>query len=112
MEENVWVICQNLLLPAVVQMDMMEKYVKAEVRLIDVKIRSLNFRLFAKNVVSSVVYPCDSSPCENGGICANTENSFKCTCTEKFEGVSCETRGLFTAWHFDCYYYFAVKQFN
>ena len=42
-----------------------------------------------------LVYPCDSSPCKNGGTCANAENTFKCSCEEKYEGDTCENRGLF-----------------
>jgi hypothetical protein len=42
-----------------------------------------------------LVDPCDSSPCENNGTCLNTENTFKCTCTEKYEGATCGNKGLF-----------------
>jgi hypothetical protein len=42
-----------------------------------------------------LVDPCDSSPCENNGTCVNTENTFKCTCTEKYEGATCGNKGLF-----------------
>ena len=42
-----------------------------------------------------VVYPCDSSPCENNGTCENTADNFKCTCTEQYEGDTCESRGWF-----------------
>ena len=39
------------------------------------------------------VYPCDSSPCENNGTCVHTKSTFKWTCTEKYEGNSCENKG-------------------
>lgn len=43
------------------------------------------------------VYPCDSSPCKNGGTCGNDETEFTCECTEQFEGPTCETEGIYTA---------------
>ena len=41
-----------------------------------------------------LVNPCDSSPCKNGGTCENDEDTFACNCTEKFEGSTCEGKGL------------------
>ena len=41
-----------------------------------------------------LVNPCDSSPCKNGGTCENDEDTFTCNCTEKFEGLTCEEKGL------------------
>lgn len=46
---------------------------------------------------SPSVYPCDSSPCKNGGTCGNDETEFTCECTEQFEGPTCETEGIYTA---------------
>ena len=40
------------------------------------------------------VNPCDSYPCKNGGTCENDEDTFTCSCTEKFEGLTCEEKGL------------------
>ena len=45
-------------------------------------------------MVVFLVNPCDSSPCKNGGTCANDGDSFNCTCTDKFEGPTCEEKGL------------------
>ena len=41
-----------------------------------------------------LVNPCDSSPCKNGGTCAKDGDSFNCKCTDKFEGSTCEEKGL------------------
>ena len=41
-----------------------------------------------------LVNPCDSSPCKNGGTCENDEDTFTCNCTEKFEGPTCDNKGL------------------
>ena len=41
-----------------------------------------------------LVNPCDSSPCKNRGTCENDEDSFTCNCTEKFQGLTCEEKGL------------------
>ena len=46
------------------------------------------------NMVIFLVNPCDSSPCKNGGTCANDGDNFNCKCTEKFEGATCEEKGL------------------
>ena len=45
------------------------------------------------------MYPCDRSPCKNNGTCVNAKNTFKCTCTEQYEGDTCENRGLFDNIH-------------
>ena len=41
-----------------------------------------------------LVNPCDSSPCKNGGTCAKDGDNFNCKCTDKFEGSTCEEKGL------------------
>ena len=33
---------------------------------------------------------CDSSPCENGGICADIVDGYNCTCDSGFIGEYCE----------------------
>ena len=48
----------------------------------------------AKICFRLLVNPCDSSPCKNGGTCENDADSFSCNCTEKFEGSTCEEKGL------------------
>ena len=45
-------------------------------------------------MVIFLVNPCDSSPCKNGGTCADDGDSFNCTCTDKFEGPTCEEKGF------------------
>ena len=45
------------------------------------------------NLPCILVNPCESSPCKNGGTCANNGDSFSCTCTDKFEGPTCEEKG-------------------
>ena len=42
------------------------------------------------NCHSSIVNPCDSSPCKNGATCENYRNTFLCDCAEGFEGDTCE----------------------
>ena len=98
MEVNVWVMCQNLLPRVVVLMDMKEILVKTEVRFNIIQTCLsfefyFNFNLWL--ILLFVVYPCDSSPCENNGTCENVEDNFKCTCTEHYEGDTCESRGWF-----------------
>ena len=41
----------------------------------------------------TLVDHCDSSPCKNGGICKNVENSFECTCKQGYTGVICDKKG-------------------
>jgi surface protein len=36
---------------------------------------------------------CASSPCENGGTCADATNGFSCVCAAGFEGEQCENAG-------------------
>ena len=33
---------------------------------------------------------CDSSPCTNGGVCADLLASFKCECPHGYTGLRCE----------------------
>ena len=34
---------------------------------------------------------CEGTPCLNGGSCTDEVNSFKCTCADGYEGITCET---------------------
>ena len=45
--------------------------------------------------------PCDSSPCENGGTCLNTnsDTSYVCECDPVYCGTNCEMRKLPYIWH-------------
>lgn len=33
---------------------------------------------------------CESGPCQNGGTCLDSLNSYQCLCTEGYEGDNCE----------------------
>ena len=33
---------------------------------------------------------CDSCPCLHGGTCTNAVNNYTCSCTQYYEGFSCE----------------------
>ncbi len=37
---------------------------------------------------------CDSSPCQNGGSCTDSLNSYTCNCVDGYIGTHCET-GIF-----------------
>lgn len=34
---------------------------------------------------------CESNPCKNGGTCIDGVNSYKCICSDGWEGAFCET---------------------
>lgn len=34
---------------------------------------------------------CESNPCKNGGTCIDGVNSYKCICSDGWEGAYCET---------------------
>lgn len=39
-----------------------------------------------------VLDPCESTPCQNNGLCAayKDKTGFKCTCRDRFSGTLCE----------------------
>jgi len=37
---------------------------------------------------------CESNPCKNGGTCIDGINSYKCICSDGWEGTYCETSKL------------------
>jgi hypothetical protein len=41
------------------------------------------------NCASKTINICATSPCANGGICINANNTFNCTCKNGFGGVDC-----------------------
>ena len=41
----------------------------------------------------AVLNVCERRPCLNGGLCVLLESGYRCNCSEKFEGVNCETQG-------------------
>ena len=49
---------------------------------------------------------CESSPCQNGGMCENTEDSFDCLCVAvdgiQYSGVTCEESQFFNS---ECWYH-------
>ena len=47
-------------------------------------------------VCSSDVNECLDSPCQNGGVCSNSEGAYSCLCTDTgYTGTNCET-GILT----------------
>ena len=42
---------------------------------------------------------CDSTPCQNGGTCADQFNKFNCTCPAGYTGATCQT-GKWVVCHF------------
>ena len=43
---------------------------------------------------STLVTPCASAPCFNGGTCSNNGTSFTCRCALGFAGHRCEIEGI------------------
>ncbi|XP_066271448.1 uncharacterized protein [Branchiostoma lanceolatum] len=41
--------------------------------------------------LTTVVDHCDPDPCQNGGVCTNSGDSFACECADGWEGPTCET---------------------
>lgn len=39
----------------------------------------------------SDINDCESNPCKNGGTCIDGVNSYKCICSDGWEGAYCET---------------------
>lgn len=42
---------------------------------------------------------CESNPCKNGGTCIDGVNSYKCICSDGWEGTYCETSKLIVLQH-------------
>lgn len=42
---------------------------------------------------------CESNPCKNGGTCIDGVNSYKCICSDGWEGTYCETSKLTVVQH-------------
>lgn len=42
---------------------------------------------------------CESNPCKNGGTCIDGVNSYKCICSDGWEGTYCETSKLTVLQH-------------
>ena len=45
-------------------------------------------------ILSEDIYECASTPCQNGGTCAEGINSYKCICDVGYEGDNCETGNI------------------
>lgn len=41
--------------------------------------------------LSALASHCDTSPCQNGGVCQTTASAYVCSCPTGFEGVDCAT---------------------
>ena len=39
---------------------------------------------------------CSSSPCQNGGLCADGVNRYTCSCVAGYSGANCQTSTLKT----------------
>lgn len=44
---------------------------------------------------------CESNPCKNGGTCIDGINTYKCICSDGWEGTYCETSKLMSLQHAD-----------
>ena len=45
---------------------------------------------YAGDICEIDINECESDPCHNGGICANTDGSFNCMCSAGFMGHICD----------------------
>ncbi|CAD5112892.1 DgyrCDS2100 [Dimorphilus gyrociliatus] len=45
--------------------------------------------------------PCASNPCQNGGLCEEVNNEFKCICPKDRTGITCEVKNEITSPSFD-----------
>ena len=43
------------------------------------------------------VYPCSPNPCQNGAVCDDGINEFRCKCSDDFTGPTCNQKGKYTA---------------
>jgi len=44
------------------------------------------------NCETKIIRPCDTTPCQNNGVCTNVADSdFQCACSTEFTGSRCET---------------------
>ena len=44
---------------------------------------------------NTLVRPCASSPCVNGGKCTNLKKSFRCECPAGYKGKRCQIQGKY-----------------
>ena len=54
-----------------------------------------SFCRHTKYLSFTLVYPCDSSPCQNDAICENNGAGFICTCRQGYKGFLCDKKGIF-----------------
>ena len=44
-----------------------------------------------QQVVTSRTSDCESSPCQNGGVCSDDVNGYTCSCADEYYGPMCAT---------------------
>jgi len=59
--------------------------------------------------MSFTVYPCKSNPCLNGGTCKQEINIYRCSCSDNYYGLNCESKSSRTisvdpVMHRHCYW--------
>ena len=45
-------------------------------------------------IFAAFVGECASSPCQNGGTCVDSVNSYSCNCDAGFSGANCEAGNI------------------
>lgn len=57
----------------------------------DLFLKTRDFELLSNFVALELkTRPCDSNPCQNGGICSNNGETFKCKCIGIYRGIACK----------------------
>lgn len=59
------------------------------------------FTCFSLFLPFTDINDCESNPCKNGGTCIDGVNSYKCICSDGWEGAYCETSESVVFWGTD-----------